>query len=372
MSQNMDTELAEVAESTGDAVQQSEEKETPSEEQLNAPIQSKEAGTKRRYDGLAPRKFSTNSKDQDKAFFDTGDWAFGKDDFDFGGEDGEETKIAGSKRGFADLEEDDEELFPSKKMYESSVTGASDHATTTILSLRASLEERDKTIAVLQASVETADAELERWYKAFRSSSILSPNKTPDPDVVLEAVQSLQSSEKRLKDQLSSAKRRESAMLIKLSSKEQEIVNLKTVVHDLKLMMKPPMLQARRLLLDPAIHGEFTRMKKELENAEKKVKELQDDLAAVQFTPHSKNGKMLMAKCRTLQEENEEIGREASEGKIHELETKLAMHKKLNGELKRGYQELYEYVEDLNEEAERLQQLVSLLQNQLHARTSTT
>lgn len=125
---------------------------------------------------------------------------------------------------------------------------------------------------------------------------------------------------------------------------------------------------------------------------EKKVKELQDDLAAVQFTPHSKNGKMLMAKCRTLQEENEEIGREASEGKVgrdccccccfrsllslpsawpaparlcsfqstgecfsgievacavvvpvlcgqfHDLENKLALQKQLNAELKRGYQ----------------------------------
>lgn len=55
---------------------------------------------------------------------------------------------------------------------------------------------------------------------------------------------------------------------------------------------------------------------KELEAAEKRVKELQDDLAAVQFTPHSKHGKLLMAKCRTLQEENTEIGREASEGKV--------------------------------------------------------
>jgi hypothetical protein len=55
---------------------------------------------------------------------------------------------------------------------------------------------------------------------------------------------------------------------------------------------------------------------KELEAAEKRVKELKDDLAAVQFTPHSKHGKLLMAKCRTLQEENTEIGREASEGKV--------------------------------------------------------
>lgn len=57
-------------------------------------------------------------------------------------------------------------------------------------------------------------------------------------------------------------------------------------------------------------------VQKELEAAEKRVKELQDDLAAVQFTPHSKHGKLLMAKCRTLQEENSEIGREASEGKV--------------------------------------------------------
>lgn len=60
----------------------------------------------------------------------------------------------------------------------------------------------------------------------------------------------------------------------------------------------------------------LARPQKELEAAGKKLKELQDDLAAVQFTPHSKNGKLLMAKCRTLQDENSEIGREASEGKV--------------------------------------------------------
>ncbi|PHT28970.1 FKBP12-interacting protein of 37 kDa [Capsicum baccatum] len=49
---------------------------------------------------------------------------------------------------------------------------------------------------------------------------------------------------------------------------------------------------------------------------DKKVKELQDKIAAVNFTPESKMGKMLMAKCRTLQEENEEIGNQANEGKF--------------------------------------------------------
>ncbi|PHT28988.1 FKBP12-interacting protein of 37 kDa [Capsicum baccatum] len=53
-----------------------------------------------------------------------------------------------------------------------------------------------------------------------------------------------------------------------------------------------------------------------VEEKDKKVKELQDKIAAVNFTPESKMGKMLMAKCRTLQEENEEIGNQANEGKF--------------------------------------------------------
>lgn len=119
------------------------------------------------------------------------------------------------------------------------------------------------------------------------------------------------------------------------------------------------------MLLDPAIHAEFTRMKKELEAAGKKLKELQDDLAAVQFTPHSKNGKLLMAKCRTLQDENAQIGREASEGKLHDLGTRLAMQKSLNVELRRCYEELYKSVGDVNEELERSQQMLYVLQRKL-------
>ncbi|PHT27075.1 FKBP12-interacting protein of 37 kDa [Capsicum baccatum] len=53
-----------------------------------------------------------------------------------------------------------------------------------------------------------------------------------------------------------------------------------------------------------------------VEEKDKKVKELQDKIVAVNFTPESKMGKMLMAKCRTLQEENEEIGNQDNEGKF--------------------------------------------------------
>lgn len=286
-------------------------------------------------------------------------------EFDFDGEAGGESTGTGTKREFADLDDDEEELYPSKKIY-ASHGPSSDHATTTILNLRSSLEDRDSTITDLKASLEAAKGELEKWTTGFTNeNSVLPPGVTPEPAVVVQALQKLQASESQLKEQLLNAKRREGVIVVKLAATEQEVVDLKSTVHDLKLMSKPSMQQTRRLLLDPAIHAEFTRMKKELEAAEKRVKELQDDLAAVQFTPHSKHGKLLMAKCRTLQEENTEIGREASEGKVHELGTRLAVQKSINAELRRCYTELYETVEEANYELERSQQTVYSLQREL-------
>lgn len=44
-----------------------------------------------------------------------------------------------------------------------------------------------------------------------------------------------------------------------------------------------------------------------VEDKDRKVKELQDNIVAVNYTPQSKMGKKLMAKCRTQFEENVEI-----------------------------------------------------------------
>ena len=57
-------------------------------------------------------------------------------------------------------------------------------------------------------------------------------------------------------------------------------------------------------------------VQKQAEAAEQKVVALQEEVSAMQFTPTSKHGKMLMAKCKTLQEENEEMGQLAAEGKV--------------------------------------------------------
>lgn len=46
-------------------------------------------------------------------------------------------------------------------------------------------------------------------------------------------------------------------------------------------------------------------------------------MAAMNFTPTSKMGKSLMLKCKTLQEENEEIGNQAKEGKVSGFDSSM-------------------------------------------------
>jgi len=43
---------------------------------------------------------------------------------------------------------------------------------------------------------------------------------------------------------------------------------------------------------------------------------VQEELAVANFTQESKVGRQLMAKCRSLAAENEEMGKELAEGKV--------------------------------------------------------
>ncbi|CAN1136639.1 FKBP12-interacting protein of 37 kDa, partial [Linum perenne] len=182
-----------------------------------------------------------------------------------------------------------------------------------------------------------------------------------EPKIVINYLQTLKASVEILKEQLEKAKKKEAAFIVTFAKREQEIAELKSAVRGLRAQLKPPSMQARRLLLDPAIHEEFTRLKNLVEEKDKKVKELQDNIAAVNFTPQSKMGKMLMAKCKTLQEENEEIGAQAAEGKIHELGMKLGLQKSQNAELRNQYEGLHKHMEGLTNDVEKANEMVSYL-----------
>ncbi|KAK8672475.1 hypothetical protein V6N13_110843 [Hibiscus sabdariffa] len=262
------------------------------------------------------------------------------DDDDFGGDfpGSHTTRHSGNKRSFGDLEDDEDDIFGSKKANSKVDETAPGVATGMILSLRESLQNCKDTLATCQLELEAAKSEIQKWHSSFQNEPFIPAGIAP------------------------------AAFIVTFAKREQEIAELKSAVRDLKVQLKPPSMQARRLLLDPAIHEEFTRLKNLIEEKDKKVKELQENIAAVSFTPQSKMGKILMAKCRTLQEENEEIGTQAEEGKMHELAMKLALQKSQNAELRSQFEALYKQMEGLTNDAERSNEMVYVLQEKLGER----
>ncbi|KAL8261036.1 hypothetical protein R6Q59_025085 [Mikania micrantha] len=289
------------------------------------------------------------------------------DDDDFGGDfaGANSTRVAGTKRGFGDLDDDEDDIFGSKKANIKVEETGPGVATGMILSLRESLQSCQDSLATCQSELEDAKSEVQKWQSAFQKESFISSGSSVEPRVVVNYLQNLKSSEESLREQLEKAKKKEAAFIVTIAKREQEIADLKAAVRDLRSQLKPLSMQARRLLLDPAIHEEFMRLKNLVEEKDKKVKELQDNVAAVNFTPQSKMGKMLMAKCRTLQEENEEIGNQAKEGKIHELSMKLALQKSQNIELRSQFEGLFKHMEGLTNDVEKSNEMVLILEEKL-------
>ncbi|PIN01173.1 Splicing regulator [Handroanthus impetiginosus] len=286
------------------------------------------------------------------------------DEDDFGGDfsGGNAGRRSGNKRGFEDLDDDEDDIFGTKKKVEETAPGV---ATGMILSLRESLKNCQDELSKCQTKLEDAKSEIQKWRSSFQNESFVPLGTTPEPIFVVSYLQSLRSSEESLREQLEKAKKKEAAFIVTFAKREQEIAELKSAVRDLRVQLKPPSMQARRLLLDPAIHEEFMRLKNLVEEKDKKVKELQDNIATVSFTPQSKMGKMLMAKCRTLQEENEEIGNQANEGKMHELAMQLSLQKSQNAELRSQFEGLCKQMEKMSSDVDRSNELVVILQEKL-------
>jgi hypothetical protein len=119
------------------------------------------------------------------------------------------------------------------------------------------------------------------------------------------------------------------------------------------------------MLLDPSVNVLFQKMQTEMGQLKSKLEQAQDDLSAWKFTPDSVTGKKMMAKCRSLIQENQELGMQMSQGHIGQLESELALQKKYNDELKATQTELSEFVLHTDEEVEAMQATILSLQEQL-------
>lgn len=92
----------------------------------------------------------------------------------------------------------------------------------------------------------------------------------------------------------------------------------------------------RSALLDPAVNILLQRVRHELLTSRTRLDETQNELSAWKFTPDSNTGKRLMAKCRLLYTENEELGKLTNSGRVAKLEGELALQKSFSEEVKKS------------------------------------
>ncbi|XP_073528857.1 pre-mRNA-splicing regulator WTAP [Phyllobates terribilis] len=203
---------------------------------------------------------------------------------------------------------------------------------------------------------------LQRWkqYEAYVQAL-----ESKYSDLNSNDVTGLRESEEKLKQQQQESARRENILVMRLATKEQEMQECTNQIQHLKQVQQPSVAQLRTTTVDPAINLFFLKMKGELEQTKDKLEQAQNELSAWKFTPDSQTGKKLMAKCRMLIQENQELGRQLSQGRIAQLEAELALQKKYSEELKSSQDELNDFIIQLDEEVEGMQSTILVLQQQL-------
>uniref|UniRef100_A0A6P4ESA3 Pre-mRNA-splicing regulator female-lethal(2)D n=1 Tax=Drosophila rhopaloa TaxID=1041015 RepID=A0A6P4ESA3_DRORH len=178
-------------------------------------------------------------------------------------------------------------------------------------------------------------------------------------------IENLKLEQVRMGQQCADAQRREKILMRRLANKEQEFQDYVSQIAEYKAQQAPTALALRTALLDPAVNLLFERLKKELKATKAKLEETQNELSAWKFTPDSNTGKRLMAKCRLLYQENEELGKMTSNGRLAKLETELAMQKSFSEEVKKSQSELDDFLQELDEDVEGMQSTILFLQQEL-------
>ncbi|XP_025421072.1 pre-mRNA-splicing regulator female-lethal(2)D-like isoform X2 [Sipha flava] len=159
---------------------------------------------------------------------------------------------------------------------------------------------------------------------------------------------------------------REKCLLRKLANKEQEIQDYIAQLSALRNSIQSKSISSLKCSLqDPAVNLLIQRLRQDLSATKTRLEETQSELNAWKFTPDSNTGKRLMAKCRLLYQENEELGKVVNSGRIAKLEGELALQKNFGEEVKKSQLELDEFLQDLDEDVEGMQSTIYFLQNEL-------
>ncbi|KAJ8973182.1 hypothetical protein NQ317_007158 [Molorchus minor] len=169
----------------------------------------------------------------------------------------------------------------------------------------------------------------------------------------------------RMRVQLLDSQQREKVLVRRLAAKEQETQDYVCQLNELKTSQVPTTSSLRSALLDPAVNSLLQQLRSELQATRLKLEDTQNELSAWKFTPDSNTGKRLMAKCRLLYQENEELGKITSSGRIAKLESDLALQKSFSEEVRQSQNELDSFLADLDEDVEGMQSTILFLQQEL-------
>ena len=180
-------------------------------------------------------------------------------------------------------------------------------------------------------------------------------------------VHEMRAAERRMQRDLSQHRRRESALVLRLSHKERESAEMSSHLSKLQQSQQPQQAGDGTLLLDPATHAEIMRLREEVERAGKKEREVQEELQASQYQSGSILGKKLMNKCKELQAENDQLGKDLSEGRVRKLRADALLHKEHVLELQKALAETHEWVGHLTDELNTSSALVASLRRELKA-----
>ncbi|XP_026191223.1 zinc finger CCCH domain-containing protein 13 [Cyclospora cayetanensis] len=112
----------------------------------------------------------------------------------------------------------------------------------------------------------------------------------------------------------------------------------------------------RGLVLDPATQLEIKTLRTRLAEAEGAIEKAKEAQTAQQFSGQSVTGQRLITKCRTLQQENAELGRALAEGSLLPATSQIGALKKHVLFLKNELRQLRELNADLDADNEDLSQ----------------
>eukprot|EP01025_Chloroclados_australasicus_P031164 TRINITY_DN3146_c0_g1_i1.p2 TRINITY_DN3146_c0_g1~~TRINITY_DN3146_c0_g1_i1.p2 ORF type:complete len:298 (+),score=47.61 TRINITY_DN3146_c0_g1_i1:52-945(+) len=191
---------------------------------------------------------------------------------------------------------------------------------------------------------EEYEAELESWRQSvneLKTSGYLSQNDI-SPSKVKEVIHVIMAHKAQLESEIKNLYRKEAETQFALADRTMEWLELRKRQATLAQGTEPSIIQLKQCLLDPAVHSEVMRLKGEVDKREEQIRSLREELQAATFTPDSAAGRELVKKCKQLQQENDDLGKELAEENVQMYKLQI----KLKDEEKEHWRQLYYQMED--------------------------